>query len=144
MFVVDTNILLYAAERSFPEHERARAALLDWRQGAAAWFLTWKLIYEFVRVATHPRVFVRPWSAPAAWEFVEALLASPGLQILVETSRHPEVAATVWREVVDLRGNLVHDVHTAIVMREHGIRDICTRDTDFNRFPFLRVVDPLV
>jgi hypothetical protein len=31
--------------------------------------------------------------------------------------------------------------HTAILMREHGIREIYTRDTDFHRFPFLRVVD---
>lgn len=28
-------------------------------------------------------------------------------------------------------------------MREHGVSRICTRDTDFHRFPFLSVVDPL-
>jgi hypothetical protein len=28
-------------------------------------------------------------------------------------------------------------------MREHGIREICTRHTDFHRFPFLEVRDPL-
>jgi predicted nucleic acid-binding protein len=28
-------------------------------------------------------------------------------------------------------------------MREHGIRRICTRDTDFHRFPFLEVIDPV-
>ena len=28
-------------------------------------------------------------------------------------------------------------------MREHGLSRICTRDTDFRRFPFLEVVDPL-
>jgi predicted nucleic acid-binding protein len=28
-------------------------------------------------------------------------------------------------------------------MREHGIARICTRDTDFNQFPFLEVIDPL-
>jgi hypothetical protein len=33
--------------------------------------------------------------------------------------------------------------HTAILMREHGIGRICTRDTDFNQFPFLEVIDPL-
>ena len=40
-----------------------------------------------------------------------------------------------------LAGNLLHDAHTAILMREHGIRRICTRDTDFHRFAFLEVVD---
>jgi len=37
----------------------------------------------------------------------------------------------------------MHDVHTAVLMREHGIREICTRDTDFHRFPFLKVIDPV-
>ena len=45
-------------------------------------------------------------------------------------------------EVRDVCGNLVYDAYTAILMREHGIREIDTRDTDFHRFPFLRVVDP--
>jgi len=27
-------------------------------------------------------------------------------------------------------------------MREHGIRRIYTRDTDFHRFPFLEPIDP--
>ncbi len=46
-------------------------------------------------------------------------------------------------EVPHLAGNLIHDMHTAILMREHGIRRICTRDMDFHRFAFLEVIDPL-
>ena len=34
-----------------------------------------------------------------------------------------------------LRGNLFHDLHTAVAMRENGVSRICTRDTDFHRFP---------
>ena len=44
--------------------------------------------------------------------------------------------------VRDVRGHPVYDAYTAILMREHGVREIYTRDTDFHRFPFLRVVDP--
>ena len=43
----------------------------------------------------------------------------------------------------DIRGNLFHDLHIAVLMREHGVSRICTRDTDFQRFPFLTVADPL-
>jgi len=53
------------------------------------------------------------------------------------------VAAEVIRQVPHLRGNLMHDVHTAVLMREHGIRRIYTRDTDFHRFPFIEPLDPL-
>jgi predicted nucleic acid-binding protein len=85
----------------------------------------------------------QPWSAPAAWEFVAGLLASPGLGVLISTPRHADVARQVIAELPHLAGNLLHDAHTAILMREHGIRRVCTRDTDFYRFPFLEVLDPL-
>lgn len=85
----------------------------------------------------------RPWSVSQAWTFVSALLSSPGLGVLVPTQRHAAVAGQVISELSFLAGNVIHDAHTAILMREHGIRQIVTRDTDFHRFPFLEVVDPL-
>ncbi len=143
MLVVDTNVLIYAADADSPFH----AACHDWiesqRRRADAWFTTWPIVYEFLRVTTHPRVMQRPWSASEAWQFVAALLAAPGLGVLAPTRRHPDVARAVLEELPHVSGNLFHDAHTAILMREHGIRRVCTRDTDFHRFPFLEVVDPL-
>ena len=72
-----------------------------------------------------------------------ALRGTPALQMLWESDRQDKGAPSVFAEVRDVRGNLVHDAYTAILMREHGIREIYTRDTDFHRFPFLRVAAPL-
>jgi predicted nucleic acid-binding protein len=96
-----------------------------------------------MRVTTHPRVMRRPWSTTQAWGFVTALLNSPGLEILVATTRHADVAKQVFEELPFLAGNVLHDTHTAILMREHGVREVCTHDMDFHRFPFLGVFDPL-
>lgn len=144
MFVVDTNILVYAADTSAPEHPRCRALLEGWRRRKGAWYLTWGICYEFLRVATHARVFRSPWSADRALDFLVAIWASPGLGMLVPTERHGEVLTEVVKDVPFLAGNLVHDATTAVLMREHGIRRICTRDTDYHRFPFLEPIDPLV
>jgi len=143
VLAVDTNVLVYAADADSQFHRPCRDWLERQRARPDAWYITWSIIYEFLRVTTHPRVMRRPWSAPAAWEFVSALLASPGLGILVPTQRHADVAQDVILELPHLAGNLLHDAHTAILMREHGISRICTRDTDFSRFPFLDVIDPL-
>ncbi len=143
MFVVDTNILIYAADSHCQEHARCRALLEEWRKDLLPWYTTWGILYEFLRVSTHPRVFQRPLSIDQAWRFVDILLASPSLRVLSEGRHHAEVAARTFQEIQGLRGNLLHDAHTAILMREHGIRRIYTRDTDFHRFPFLEVVDPL-
>ena len=72
-----------------------------------------------------------------------ALLGSPGLAVLVPTHHHADVASKVILELPRIAGNLFQDAHTAVLMREHGIRQICTRDTDFNQFTFLEVIDPL-
>lgn len=144
MFVVDTNVLVYAADKNAPEHERCRALLEDWRQRKGAWYLTWGICYEFLRVVTHLRVLRRPWSAPEAWRFLEAIQSSPGAAMLLPTDRHADVLAEVLSIVPGITGNLWHDAHTAVLMREHGIRRVCTRDLDFHRFPFVEAIDPLL
>ena len=143
MFVVDTNVLVYAADQDSAFHGRCRSLLEGWRAQASAWYVTWGICYEFLRVTTHPRVFRAPWHASRAWSFVDAVLTSPALGILVPTERHARVVAEVLAELPHLSGNLMHDVETAVLMREHGVHRIYTRDTDFHRFPFLEPMDPL-
>lgn len=143
MIVVDTNVLVYAADSDSPHHSASNDWLAKRRASPDAWYLTWGIVYEFLRVTTHPKVMRRPWDSVASWGFVKALLASPGVTLLVPTSRHADVAEKVIEELPEMRGNLLHDMHTAILMREHGIRQICTRDADFHRFPFIEVIDPL-
>ena len=143
MLVVDTNVLVYAADADSQFHGRCRDWLARQRTRPDAWYTTWPILYEFLRVTTHPRVMRRPWAVTAAWQFIAALLASPGLSVLVQTQRHADVASDVISELPHLSGNLMHDAHTAILMREHGVRRICTRDADFSRFSFLDVIDPV-
>jgi toxin-antitoxin system PIN domain toxin len=143
MVVVDTNVLLYAADADSPHHAVCRTWLETQRRRAEAWFSTWPIAYEFLRVSTHPRVLRNPWRTAESWDFLHVLLESPGFEMLTPTARHADVAAEVLREIPHLAGNILHDTHTAVLMREHGIRRICTRDTDFHRFAFLEVFDPL-
>jgi toxin-antitoxin system PIN domain toxin len=143
VLIVDTNVLVDAADEFSQFHRPCRAWINRQRPRPDAWYATWPICYEFLRVTTHRRVLHRPWSISAAWEFVTELLDSPGFGILVQTQRHADVAKEVFSELPDLAGNILHDAHTAILMREHGIKQICTRDTDFHRFRFLEVIDPL-
>ncbi len=143
MLVFDTNVLIHAADEHSELGEPCRRRLDEAQREPGPAFLTWSICYEFLRVSTHVRAFRSPWSPSAAWSFLERLLAVPGFDVLVATSRHTAVLAQTLRELPDLRGNVMHDLHTAVLMREHGISRICTRDRDFNRFPFLTVIDPL-
>jgi len=142
VFVIDTNVLVYAADTDSPFHAKCRAFVDGARRQPSAWYLTWGICYEFLRVVTHPRVFRNPWTAAQAWSFVAALVASPSAGFLIHTDRHAPVAAQVIDDLPHLSGNRMHDAHTAVLMREHGIKTIHTRDTDFHRFPFFDPQDP--
>lgn len=143
MFVIDTNVLIYAADRDSEFHAPCRARLEQWRRQSSPWYLTWSICYEFLRVSTHPKVFRKPWPVATAWQFLNAVLAAPAASILLPGDRHADTLRASLGELPHLQGNILHDAHTAVLMREHGIVRIVTRDTDFHRFPFVTVVDPL-
>jgi toxin-antitoxin system PIN domain toxin len=143
MFVVDTNILLYAVNPDALEHDRAHALLEEWRSDERPWFLTWGIVYEFIRVATHHSVFPSPLSIGQAREWLGILMSGRPDAVLVATDRHMGILTELVSSHPRLRGNPVHDLHIAALMMEHGVPEIRTADTDFHQFGFLRVVNPL-
>ena len=141
--VLDTNILVYAADQNSEFFAPSRRFLNRRLSTFAPTFLTWGICYEFLRLTTHRGPFPGRLSAADAFSFLSTLMSHPGFSILNATDRHADVLTQTLIELPELSGNVMHDVHTAVLMRENGIREICTLDADFFRFPFLTVVDPL-
>lgn len=143
MFVVDTNIFIYAADQDAPEHLPCQKFLSSCLREDTPWYLAWGIVYEFLRVVTHPRVFADPMTTDQAWDYMRIFLDAPATDLLKESDQHATVARDIFVNVPLLTGNRVFDARTAALMRENGIRKIYTRDRDFHRFPFLEVIDPL-
>jgi uncharacterized protein len=143
VFVVDTNLLIYAATAQSAPHRQAERLVSEWRASSDMWRITWSIAYEFMRVVTHPSVLVRPLTFAEAWSFIACLGASPSFGFLVETERHAEAIRDLTREYPRISGNRLHDLHIAALMREHGVAEIRTADVGFHQFKFLRVVNPL-
>jgi uncharacterized protein len=66
VILVDANLLLYAANVSAPEHERARPWLDERLNGTVAVGLPWPSLLAFVRLATNPAVLRHPVTTAAA------------------------------------------------------------------------------
>jgi uncharacterized protein len=143
VFVADTNLLIYAADDDFSCQRRMRRLLEEWGVSAEPWYTTWSILYEFLRVTTHRSVFRHPLTFAEAWSFIESLRSSPSFGILQESQHHAEVVRDLTREYPRMSGSRMHDLHIAALMREHGVVEIRTADTDFHEFKFLRVVNPL-
>ena len=43
-----------------------------------------------------------------------------------------------------ITGGRIHDARIAAICLQHGVRELWSADRDFNRFPELRVVNPLL
>ena len=142
-FLIDTNILLHAANTASPAHKPARKFLEEHLNSRTPWCTTWPILYEFLRVATHRRVFPKPLKPKQALHFISTFVGLEEVSILSPTTRHFAVLDKVVSELGQPTGNFFHDVHTAALMLEHGIAEIATADTDFFRFRFLKVLNPL-
>ncbi|MDD4888071.1 MAG: VapC toxin family PIN domain ribonuclease [Thiomonas sp.] len=79
----DVNVLVAASRSDHPHYGVARG-WLEQAVGNAAHgaMLTLQpmVIARFLRLVTHPRVFVQPTPMPDALCFIDALLAAPGVQ----------------------------------------------------------------
>jgi len=139
MVLVDTNILLHVVNADSPDCTRTTAALEALVNGLENWALSWGILYEFLRVATHPRVFPNPMTLEQALIYVEEWISAENCTILVESDYHHQVLRDSLAEVARLSGNILHNFHHAVLMREHGIVEILTLDRDFRVFPWVAI-----
>jgi predicted nucleic acid-binding protein len=75
--------------------------------------------------------------------FVDALLASPRVQLLAESETH-WIGLRMMMSDGQVVAGRVHDARIAAICLEHGVRELWSADRDFSRFPALKVVNPLV
>lgn len=141
MIAVDTNILLYAHRSEIEHHEVALHWLRDLAEGSALWALPVFCIGEFLRVATHPRIFDPPSSLEQVFAALDALLKSPSLRVLNPGPEFPALLREAMHEG-DARGNLVFDAQIAALCKERGADRLLTYDRDFSRFSGLRIISP--
>lgn len=141
MIAVDSNVLIAAHRREHSGHESALRRLSELAESAAPWGLPIFCIGEFLRVVTHPRVFSPPSSLAVACAFVDRLIASPSLRLLLPTDQFWDSLRQVVVEG-EAGGNLVFDAQIATVCRDSGVRRLLSWDRDFARFRFLDVERP--
>ena len=140
--IIDTNILLYAANRDAEEHVAASRFFKNTVASSGPWFLTEGILYEFLRVATHARVFERPLTWKEASSFINPFLVSQRFEILIPGQSHWALLQKILAELTHPSGNLFFDIRTVVLMREHGIREIYTTDTDLLQFKDIKIINP--
>lgn len=141
-YSIDTNILLYASDEESLHHEKAKRFIEGRGDDPDLLCLTWGTLMGYQRIATHPSIFRNPLNAQQAWGNVESLLALPRCRVIQEQEGFDNGYAELSRQLA-VKGNLVPDAHLAVILRQHGVSRIYTADSDFRKFEFLEVINPL-
>ena len=142
MRALDTSLLAYAANRHAPEHARAARVVETLANGETPWALPWPVVHEFLHLVTHPHAVARALAPADAWAFIEALLASHSLRLLGPTETHAGALAEVLASLPPGSG-VPPGIETAVLLREHGVRELLSADRGMRRFAFLSVRDPV-
>ena len=141
-YSVDANVLLYASDTGSPFHSRAASFLAARPADPALFCIAWPTVMAYVRIATHPSVFTAPLTPAEALANIRALLALPRVRPIGDVDGFLDAFSTVTTQA-PARGNQVPDAHLAVLLRQHDVTTLYTRDADFRRFDFLTIRDPL-
>jgi toxin-antitoxin system PIN domain toxin len=129
----DVNVLVAAARSDHPHHKPA-LEFLEGALGACALGATLKLmpmvVASFLRLVTHPKIFVQPMPMADAMAFVDALLAVPGVEISGLGAEWPIMRKLCLGK--KLASNDIPDVWLAAAV-VHFDEQLATFDSDFRR-----------
>lgn len=141
MIVPDNNLLVYAYDTTSPHHGAAARWWTDCMTGAEEIGMPGVVMFGFVRLVTHPRIFQQPMTAASAAAKVRAWLARPQVRILQPGYGHVESVLSLL-ELAGTAANLTTDAQiAALAIQERAV--LHTNDTDFLRFPGLQWLNPL-
>ena len=74
MIAIDTNLLVYAHREGAPEHERARAAILEALADPRGWGICLPTATEFWSIVTNPKIPGGPSSSVIVTHFFHYLI----------------------------------------------------------------------
>ena len=142
LYLLDSNILLYSKIEDAPQHRAAS----DWLTATLgdpnnSLLLCETSILAFLRIGTNKRLFNPPLPLNEARVFLKSLLSRPNVQIF-----QPDYK--IYLELFDqmdkhgLSGDITMDAHLATIAMRTGAT-LVTRNGDFDRFPYLKLLNPI-
>ena len=141
MIVPDINMLIYAHKADAPEHHAAQRWWQDLVSGTEIVGIPWAVATGFVRVISIPGVTNPPMSPADAAHTVADWFRHNHITPINPGDHHMRL----FQENLAVSGSgtkLVTDAHIAALAMEHDA-ELHSNDSDFDRFPSLRWLNPL-
>lgn len=141
MILPDINLLIFAYNSEVEQHPKARRWWEETMSGNSTVCIPWAVIFGFIRLTTHRRVFSSPLRVSDALEIVSSWIECENVRILEASPKHFAVFSSLLAKI-GTGANMVTDTHLAALAIEHNLT-LYSNDLDFSRFPGLRWKNPL-
>ncbi|OGQ36636.1 MAG: hypothetical protein A3F16_00950 [Deltaproteobacteria bacterium RIFCSPHIGHO2_12_FULL_43_9] len=139
MTALDTNILIAVLVSSSPKNQDAQRGLQNLNDLLCT---TPTNVGEVLRLLTHPKVFEKPLKLSKAVSLFSSFMESYGVLILDESTDWWINLVDIEKEIQGLKGNEIFDARIALCLQSHGVKRIFTWDSDFRKYPFLKILQP--
>lgn len=130
----DVNVLVASYRSDHPHHATARAwlddAVVQAASGRASLMLLGTVVTGFIRITTHPKIFRETDPLQDVTDFVDSLLAYPGVQYQAQGAAWSHLRQVCLAQ--QAQGNLVTDAWIAATVLQSS-ETLCTFDRDFSR-----------
>lgn len=134
---IDTNILIHFLVKTQKEHKQA----VDWfAENKDPLATTLTNIAEVLRLLTHPRVFPSPLSLKEVIDLVYEFVEKLEVTLLEESESWWLDLKELLKNLPSLKGNEVFDARIALCLRHNGVKELCTLDTNFAKYSFLKII----
>jgi toxin-antitoxin system PIN domain toxin len=143
VIALDTNLLVYAHRPDTPFHAAAARVLEQLAESPYPWAIPWPCVHEFLSVVTGPAFGKAATPLAVALEAIRQIVVHPRCVTLAETEGHFELLAALCQRA-NLRGGAIQDARIAALCISHGVEELWSCDRDFQRFPDVRVRNPLI
>ena len=142
MIIPDANLLVYAYDSRSPFHKKSSSWWSGTLSGSEPVGVPWIVLLAFTRLMTHPQICMNPLSSEDIRNLTDQWWDCPQLRLIQPSEKGVSVFFDLLRDA-GMGGNLSTDALIAVCAREHSAT-IYSNDHDFNRFPGIRWVNPLV
>ena len=141
-YSIDADILLYDRNQEDSHFDSASRFISKRTNDPDLLCMTWPSIMAYQRNATHESIFENPLSPEIAWSNVVNLLNRPRATLIQEREGFAGAFETT-PSALKVRGNSGPDAPIATILQQNGVNRIYTVDSDFRKFEFLEVINPL-
>lgn len=142
MYLLDSNVLIYAHNSSSPFHKMARSILNDALTGRIEGCVSFQNLYEVYSIITDPKRVGKPLSIKDARKLLLVYLNADNLPKIYTKSTNLAVTIELLKSM-EAKKQQIFDLVLVATMIENDIGGIYTADeTFFKKFKFLEVINP--